>query len=105
MDLSLWGWVVSQPHGPQEARGRVEEALPRFPQRCCQSPTSWLALQSWVAPPCPRLWGGVPGSIVWVMGRLVTCSCVLSCRSAGHRAAGVRGWRQEDRVSALLPLR
>ena len=45
----------------------------------------------------------VPGSVVWAMGRLVTCSGVLSCRCAGHRAAGVRGQRQEDCVSALLP--
>ena len=56
---------------------------------------------------CPKLWG-LSGSSD---GRCPGCRasgelllCVL-CRSAGHRATGGQGRRQEDRVSALLPLR
>lgn len=105
MDLPLWalrGWVVSQPHGPQEARGQVEEAFPGSPKGAdSPAPLGWLSPHCF--PGCGGSWERLVGD--GQAGRqLVTCCCVLSCRCAGHRAAGVQGWRQEDRVSALLPL-
>lgn len=110
MDLSqwsLWGWVVGQSPRPQRHQGEWRRLSLRSP-KSADSPTPLGLHCEAGCLSCVPGWGDSwehPVGDGQAGGWLVTCSCALSCRCAGHCATGVRGWGQEDHISALLPLR
>lgn len=96
MDLSLWGWVSSM-----DPRRQVKEAFSECPPKGADSSAPLALCCKAGCPQAVSYCGGSWEHHGWVC-ELLLCP-VLRC--AGHCATGVWGWRQEDCLSALLPLR